>query len=91
MMQHDANGAQTVAIQLDNTTINTVKTAASGGYFDLQMKFPATGNVRLAYTYPSSDPFLPIGVAGSTVYSRTVPIRAHGSTTSAHQHKQAVP
>jgi hypothetical protein len=41
------------------------------------MKFPASGSVRLAYTYPSSDSFLPIGTAGSIVYSRSFTIKVH--------------
>lgn len=76
-MQDDGNGAQTVAIQLNDKTINTVKASPSGGYFDPHIKFPASGNVRLAYTYPSTDPFLPVGAGGSTVYSRTVAIKVH--------------
>ena len=36
----------------------------SGGYFDLHMKFPSSGSVRLAWTYPQ----------GPTVYSRSVAI-----------------
>jgi hypothetical protein len=46
----------------------------AGGYFDVHTKLATGGNVRLAYTYPSSDPFLPVGTAGSTVYSRNVTI-----------------
>jgi hypothetical protein len=47
-------------------------------YFDLRVKFPSSGVIRLAYTYPSppspsaaadGDP-----AAGTTVYSRTVAI-----------------
>ncbi len=45
------------------------------GYFDQRIGFPQSGIVRLAYTYPSSDPFLPFGTAGATVYSRSVSIR----------------
>lgn len=39
-------------------------------YFDLRLRFPASGTVRLAYTYPGASP----GVGGTTVYSRTVSI-----------------
>ena len=73
-MQHDGHGPQTVSIQLNGQTIRTVTATRAGGYFDLHMKFATSGNLRLAYTYPSSDPFLPIGAAGSTVYGRTVNI-----------------
>jgi hypothetical protein len=37
-------------------------------YFDLRLRFPASGTVRLAYTYPAVSP----GVGETTVYSRTV-------------------
>jgi hypothetical protein len=40
-------------------------------YFDLRVRFPASGTVRLAYTYPSGT----IGaLAGTTVFSRTVSV-----------------
>ena len=53
------------------TTLQTVTTA---GTSTSTSRFPASGNVRLAYTYPQSDPFLPVGFAGSTVDSRTIKI-----------------
>jgi hypothetical protein len=73
-MQRDRNGPQTVSIQLNDKTIRTVRATGSRGYFDVRMRFAKSGTVRLAYTYPSSDPFLPVGVAGSTVHSRSVKI-----------------
>jgi hypothetical protein len=76
-MGHDGNGPQTVAIQLNGKTIRTIRATPPRGYFDLRMRFDNSGTARLAYTYPSSDPFLPIGVAGSTVYSRNVRISTH--------------
>jgi hypothetical protein len=39
-------------------------------YFEEQVRFPVSGTVRLAYTYPSTWP----GVGGTTVYSRTVAV-----------------
>jgi hypothetical protein len=39
-------------------------------YFDLRMKLPGSGTVRLAYTYPEGE----IGLAGTTVYSRSVAV-----------------
>jgi hypothetical protein len=39
-------------------------------YFDLRLAFPSSGRVRLAYTYPQGE----LGLAGSTVYSRTVSV-----------------
>jgi hypothetical protein len=45
-------------------------------YFDVRMRFPGSGTVRLAYTYPN-DPLLvlPPSVTGSTVYSRSVGVK----------------
>ena len=44
-----------------------------------KMKFPASGNVQLAYTYPSaaSDPLLPVGIGGTTITSRSFAIKVH--------------
>ena len=51
---------------------------SSRGYFDLHMTFPASGSVRLAWTYPKRDPLLSQGQVsppqGSTVSSRTVKV-----------------
>ncbi len=52
-------------------TILTVPAGNSGNcYFDVRIRFPASGTVRLAYTYPVGSP----GLAGTTVYSRSVPV-----------------
>lgn len=40
-------------------------------YFDVRLRFPASGRVRLAYTYPPASP----GVGGTTVYSRVVAVK----------------
>ena len=69
---YDGTRPQTASLQLNDTTIATVNVAGPGGYFDLHMTLPTSGNLRLAYTYPSSDPLLPVGLAGTTVYSRTI-------------------
>jgi hypothetical protein len=70
----DTGRAQTAQIQFQPgssgpfmwfTTV-TVRRANSC-YFDVRLKFPESGRVRVAYTYPSNDPTLP---AGTTVYSR---------------------
>ncbi len=77
-------GSRTVQIQMQKrgrgswTTIQTVKVSASTGYFDLRRKLPYSGNLRLAYTYPQSEPFLPPNVAGSTIYGRTVKVAVSG-------------
>jgi hypothetical protein len=76
-------GAQTVAIQLQPhgrgvyRTIATARAAVSNGYFDARVKLAVSGNVRLQYTYPATEPFLPIGVAGTTIDSRVVRVTAH--------------
>ncbi|HJS96826.1 MAG TPA: hypothetical protein VJ741_21330, partial [Solirubrobacteraceae bacterium] len=58
------------------TTRRTVTIHDARGYFDLHMAFPASGSVRLAWTYPKDDALLsPVTVdppEGTTVYSRTV-------------------
>jgi hypothetical protein len=58
------------------TTRRTVTINSSRGYFDLHMAFPASGSVRLAWSYPNDDPLLSQGKVdppeGTTVYSRTV-------------------
>jgi hypothetical protein len=53
---------------------STVDTLHSKGYFDVHVTFRSSGNVRLAYRYPNTDPLLPVGVGGSTITSRTVAI-----------------
>ena len=55
--------------------LRTVRTVAAGGYFDVRLPFTRCGNLRLAYTYPSADAFLPLGFAGSTAYSRIVKVK----------------
>jgi hypothetical protein len=40
------------------------------GYIDVQLAVPATGSIRLAWSYPASDQLLGSG----TVYSRTVSV-----------------
>jgi hypothetical protein len=77
----DGGQVPTVAIQLQRhgrgpfMTITTVDVTNASGYFNVRAKFPASGNVRLAYSYPQFDPLLPPGIAGSTVESRLVWIR----------------
>jgi hypothetical protein len=76
--------APTVEIQMQKngrgkwTTIQTVKVSTTTGYFDVHPRLPYRGNLRLAYTYPQTEPLLPIGVAGSTVDSRTVRVAFGG-------------
>ncbi|MGI8414383.1 MAG: hypothetical protein ACR2LV_11550 [Solirubrobacteraceae bacterium] len=53
-------------------TVQTVAITSTYGYFDLRVKLPGSGTVRLSYTYPAKDPLLP---AGSTIRSRDVRVR----------------
>jgi hypothetical protein len=82
-MALDSTQPQTVAIQLragGHGAFQTVKTVAvsdSNGYFDVQLAFGSGGDVRLAYTYPETDPLLPVGIAGTTSDSRLVKIKLH--------------
>jgi hypothetical protein len=77
----DGFGVQHAQIQLQAgdgawQTIATVAVASSTGYFDVRMKFPSSGSVRLAWTYPSTDSLLENpDVAGQTIYSRTFPVK----------------
>jgi len=59
------------------TTFRTVTIGNSNNcYFDVRMKFPASGTVRLAYTYPTNPLLMfPPAVDGATVYSRSVAIK----------------
>ena len=58
------------------STLRTVTVTNVRGYVDLRVTFPASGSVRLAWSYPTrsllpqSSPTTP--VAGDTVYSRSV-------------------
>ena len=79
--QLDTGARQRVQIQFQRgshgafTTLRTVTINSSRGYFDLHMTFPASGSVRLAWSYPKNDPLLSAGQVkppeGATVYSRT--------------------
>jgi hypothetical protein len=80
-MTSDTHAAQEVQIQLQSgsrgafKTINTVKISSREGYFDIGMKFPSSGTVRLTWTYPRTDSLLPTGAPGATVYSRHVVVK----------------
>ena len=74
-----ANRAVQIQMQSGGTwkTIDTMTVNKSNGYFDTHLKLTTSGPMRLAYTYPETDPFLPVGDAGSTVYSRTLKVTVH--------------
>jgi hypothetical protein len=78
-----AGQSQTAGVQFARgssgafTTLRTVTISNPNNcYFDIRMRFPGSGTVRLAYTYPT-DPLLLFtpAVEGSTVYSRSVAIK----------------
>jgi hypothetical protein len=80
-MAKDTGTRQTVQIQFQRRprgsfkTIKTVRVTNPWGYFDLRMRFPGTGTIRLSYRYPKTDPFLSIGNLGSRINSRPIKIR----------------
>ncbi|MGH9062079.1 MAG: hypothetical protein ACRDZY_21565, partial [Acidimicrobiales bacterium] len=57
-------------------TLNTVTLRSAQGYFDVRMKFPSSGRVRLQWTYPT-DPLLPAAFSGQTIHSRSFAIKVH--------------
>ena len=74
----DTGSPQTAQIQFaprsggDFSPVQTVTIAPGAScYFDVQVSFPSSGTVRLAYTYPPGDALLGDGVG---VVSRTVPV-----------------
>jgi hypothetical protein len=76
-MQTDTHQSQPVQIQFQPNgqgAWTTLQTIYASGYFDVHVKIPSSGNLRLSYTYPQTDPFLPIGFPGSAVVSRTIKI-----------------
>jgi hypothetical protein len=72
--RHDTGQTQSVQIQFQPAsrgawqTIDTVAITNSKGYIDVHLALPASGALRLAWSYPAGDPLLGSG----TVYSRTV-------------------
>jgi hypothetical protein len=77
-MTRDGQGPQSVAIQLQaggHGPYATLRTLNATGYFDVRLTFAHSGNLRLAYRYPATDPFLPIGFAGTTADSRIVKVK----------------
>ena len=77
----DAKSRQTVEIQLQKggrgsfTTVHTVTVASQTGYFDIHLKLPFSGRLRLAYTYPAVAPLMPVGLPGTAIDSRVVSVK----------------
>ncbi len=72
---------QAAKIQLQRgtnwTTVKTVTITNAHGYFDVRVTFPASGEVRLTWSYPKTDPLLPKNAPGATVFSRSQKISIH--------------
>ena len=60
------------------TTIQTVKVSTATGYFETHSTLPYSGELRLAYAYPRTEPLLPLNIAGTTIYGRTVNVTVTG-------------
>jgi hypothetical protein len=81
----DTGHPQTALIQFQRwprgpfRTINRVQIANPSGYFDLRIKFPASGAVRLAWSYPAGDQQLqnPLDPGRLWIYSRVVSVTLH--------------
>jgi hypothetical protein len=75
----DTGAPQTAQIQFaprSSGQYNTIQTVAVGAgqscYFDVRLRLPSSGSVRLAYTYPDGDPLL--GGGGTEVFSRSAAV-----------------
>ena len=72
----DTGQSQSVQVQFQRgstgawQTIDTVAITNNKGYVDVHLALPASGAVRLAWSYPAADPLLGTG----TVYSRTAAV-----------------
>jgi hypothetical protein len=80
----DGHGTQYVSIQFERRgsrryrTLRRVRITNPRGYFEVAVKFPRSGAVRLAWEYPSSDPywFNPFD-SGDWIYSRVTGVSLH--------------
>jgi hypothetical protein len=78
----DTGSSQLVQIQFQRgskgafKTLRTVTVSNPHGYFDLRMRFPGSGTVRLAWAYPTSDQLLGFfdPIKPHTAFSRRVRI-----------------
>ena len=74
--RHDTGQTQSVQIQFQRgssgawQTVDTVAVTNPRGYIDVHLALPASGAVRLAWSYPAADALLGSG----TIYSRTVSV-----------------
>ena len=73
----DTRRRQAVAVQFrahSKGAWKTVETVHSDTYFEIHRAFASAGQVRLRYTYPKRDAFLPASLTGSSIVSRTVKV-----------------
>jgi hypothetical protein len=56
-------------------TLSTFKVNHAGGYYDLHLKFPRSGQVQVQWTFPVSDSLFTLH--GFTASSRTISIKVH--------------
>jgi hypothetical protein len=84
LARRDTGRAQFVQIQFASggsssfRTVKTVRITNSFGYFDVRVKFPSSGSVRLAWSYPAGDAGLRDALDPSQqIFSRTTRIGVH--------------
>jgi hypothetical protein len=84
LAQTDTGQPQAVSIQFRASgasqfgTLQSVTITNPRGYFDVHVLFPASGQVRLAWTYPANDATLQDPVdASQTIYSRVASVVLH--------------
>ncbi len=77
----DTGRAQTALIQFRRgsgswRTVKSVRIKSVRGYFDVRVRFPSSGQVRIAWSYPPGDSSLadPLISGESWIYSRTTNI-----------------
>lgn len=78
----DGFGVQRARLQLRAPhagwkTLTTFRVNHAGGYYDLHVRFPRSGQVRVQWTFPKSDRLFKADLRGFTASSRTVSIRVH--------------
>jgi hypothetical protein len=76
----DTGRPQTARLQFEPVgtssfmTLQTITVSPTSCYFDIQVAFPSSGALRLAYTYPTLDTGLGDLAPAPTIYSRSVSI-----------------
>ncbi len=78
----DGFGTQTARVELKPArsgwqTISTFRVSSSSGYFDLHLRFPRSGQVRVQWTFPRGDALFSPGLSGFTATSRSFAVSVH--------------